>query len=475
MLGNSFIPASPRHPLVALLLQYTRSVYAAKQATHAVEWVTGPLAYTKALIHTEMPGVIIAPQAALYHQFAPDPSAVDVNAFPDALAFQLGYTSSGIGYWVRRDNVCRDVRSCAVHGRLSYALGGLRPLPVAAAAATAAGDAPRASPRVVHQFWFALPAAAPRRWMDIWAVDFLADHPGWTVRVWDAAGMRAGFPDGLFAAHLYGGKARGGNEDDLGTVVPFGRLQLLALEVLHQYGGFAMPVSSLYVRGMSTGTDGGEPVFPTSPALSTTGGLASHPAGVLPAPSWSVAALAVIQAAAAAPSGAQLPPQSGTLPAFVNVHLTGVSDDVARSVSFPISTTYLGASAVVLLGQCPPRPVGTLLTWAYACQTRLGSASGGVPQLPSAAATALGPVVLATGGLTLAARPLLCAAIPGGIDDAAAGAAAAGWAVLALGLAHGETARGPGVASAPAPAGLPAGTTLVGMVVPSGAAAVAAD
>lgn len=156
------------------------------------------------------------------------------------------------------------------------------------------------------------------------------------------------------------------------------------------------------------------------------------------------------------------------------IHLTGVSDDVAGSVSIPTSTTYLGASAVVLLGRCPPRPVGTLLAWAYACQTPLGSASGGVPQLPAAAATAPGPAVLVTDGLTMAACPVLRAATPGGIYDAASGAGAAGWAVLALGAAHGETTRGPGLTTAPAPAGMPAGTTLVGMVVPSGAAAVAA-
>ncbi|GAB0490388.1 hypothetical protein MMPV_001625 [Pyropia vietnamensis] len=476
VLGNSFIAATPRHPLVALLIRYTRICYAAKRATHAVEWVTGPLTYTKALIHTDMPGVAIAPQAALYPAFhyVPDPGAVDVTAFPEALTFQFGYTCSGLGEWVRRNNLCRNVRSCAVHSRRTYALGGLRPLPVAALAVeTAAGDKPRALPQVVHQFWFGHPAAAPRRWMDTWVVDFVADHPGWVVRVWDAAGVRAEFRDGLFAAHLYGAAAKAGDKDDPATVVRSGRLQLLALEVLYQCGGYVMPVSSMYMRGVK-GTDGGVPIFPTPPASSVVDGVAAHSAGILAAPAGSAAVLAAIQAAAAAPPGAPLPSPLGTLPSFANVHLTGFSDDVACGVSFPTTTTYLGASAVVLFGQCPPRPAGTLLSWAYACQTPLGTATDGVPGLPVAAATAPGPVVLVTNPLTLAARPLLRAAIPGGVHDAAAGAGASGWAALALGVAYDDAARKPGVTTAPAPEGMPAGVTPVGVVVPSGAAAVAA-
>ena len=52
VLGNSVIVASPKHPLVAMLIQYIKTIYHHKRPFFSAEWVTGPLTYTKVLLHT---------------------------------------------------------------------------------------------------------------------------------------------------------------------------------------------------------------------------------------------------------------------------------------------------------------------------------------------------------------------------------------------------------------------------------------
>lgn len=52
VLGNSIIMASKGHPLLRLLISYIYQIYDHKRPHHTVEWVTGPLACTKALVHT---------------------------------------------------------------------------------------------------------------------------------------------------------------------------------------------------------------------------------------------------------------------------------------------------------------------------------------------------------------------------------------------------------------------------------------
>jgi mannosyltransferase OCH1-like enzyme len=67
VLGNSFIVASKGHPLLRLLIGYIAAIYHHKRPYHTVEWVTGPLACTKALVHTDMP-MTVPPTELFYPQ-----------------------------------------------------------------------------------------------------------------------------------------------------------------------------------------------------------------------------------------------------------------------------------------------------------------------------------------------------------------------------------------------------------------------
>lgn len=91
VLGNSLIACTPKHPLILMLMAYIKQVYVYKRAHYSVEWVTGPLTYTKVLIHTNMP-VTIPPSKQFYPAFhyVPNPSAIDVTTL-DSFCFQFGY------------------------------------------------------------------------------------------------------------------------------------------------------------------------------------------------------------------------------------------------------------------------------------------------------------------------------------------------------------------------------------------------
>ena len=41
VIGNSFIAATPKHPLVDMLIKYIQCIYDHKRPYHGVEWVTG--------------------------------------------------------------------------------------------------------------------------------------------------------------------------------------------------------------------------------------------------------------------------------------------------------------------------------------------------------------------------------------------------------------------------------------------------
>ncbi|KAI0563539.1 Glycosyltransferase [Gracilaria domingensis] len=90
ILGNSLIACTPRHPLILMLISYIKQIYGYKRAHYGVEWVTGPLTYTKVLTHTDMP-VTIPPSKDFYPAFhyVPNPSAIDVTSF-DSYCFQFG-------------------------------------------------------------------------------------------------------------------------------------------------------------------------------------------------------------------------------------------------------------------------------------------------------------------------------------------------------------------------------------------------
>jgi hypothetical protein len=38
-----------------MLIKYIKAIYPHKRPYHGVEWVTGPLAFTKCISHTQMP------------------------------------------------------------------------------------------------------------------------------------------------------------------------------------------------------------------------------------------------------------------------------------------------------------------------------------------------------------------------------------------------------------------------------------
>lgn len=90
ILGNSIIACTPRHPLILMLMSYIKQIYAFKRAHYGVEWVTGPLTYTKVLVHTGMP-ITVPPSKDFYPAFhyVPNPSAIDVTKF-DSYCFQFG-------------------------------------------------------------------------------------------------------------------------------------------------------------------------------------------------------------------------------------------------------------------------------------------------------------------------------------------------------------------------------------------------
>lgn len=80
VLGNSFIIASAGHPLLRLLIGYISAIYHHKRPYHTVEWVTGPLACTKALVHTNMP-MTVPPTELFYPQVRLFTSSLQLRSF----------------------------------------------------------------------------------------------------------------------------------------------------------------------------------------------------------------------------------------------------------------------------------------------------------------------------------------------------------------------------------------------------------
>lgn len=90
VLGNSIIACTPKHPLILMLMSYIKQIYPFKRHNHGVEWVTGPLTYTKVLVHPNMP-ITIPPSSDFYPAFhyVPNPSAIDLTSL-DSYCFQFG-------------------------------------------------------------------------------------------------------------------------------------------------------------------------------------------------------------------------------------------------------------------------------------------------------------------------------------------------------------------------------------------------
>lgn len=115
LLGNSTFACMKFHPLVLMLMQYLKVRYLRTRLELEVHQVTGPLMYTKCLIHSAMP-VALADQELLYpcFHYIPDPDKIDFSAYPKSLVFQFGYTCTGLEDYVRRQNTCR-CDNCPFH------------------------------------------------------------------------------------------------------------------------------------------------------------------------------------------------------------------------------------------------------------------------------------------------------------------------------------------------------------------------
>jgi len=184
VIGNSFIACTPKHPLVDMLIKYIKAIFPHKRPYHGVEWVTGPLAFTKCISHSQMPWYV-PPQVWFYPKFhyVPNPDAINLGHFPDSYAFQFGYTCSGLEGWVANsiNRISVDffwIDKCPQLRDRHWPLGRTRALQDAPTASPQ--GPPQPIPKVIHQFAFtgSQPEALKKTWHD----DFCAANPGWTYK-----------------------------------------------------------------------------------------------------------------------------------------------------------------------------------------------------------------------------------------------------------------------------------------------------
>mmetsp|Transcript_19919 Transcript_19919/g.79612 ORF Transcript_19919/g.79612 Transcript_19919/m.79612 type:complete len:644 (+) Transcript_19919:629-2560(+) len=232
VIGNSFIATTPGHPLLRMLIMYIRNIYHHKRPYHGVEWVTGPLAFTKCLVHPDMP-MTIPPTSYFYPQFhyVPNPDAINLDMFPDSYAFQFGYTCSGLEGWVKNNNRCKKALDCAAHKRRKdWPFGVLEPFPENTHEMVEYGEIPK----VIHQFVFQDGSGKPERWMRTWYDHFLRSvGDGWTYKCWDIESLKGGK---YFCPHMY----RDDRQMDEDAV------EILAMEVIYRHGGYYVPLTSFY-------------------------------------------------------------------------------------------------------------------------------------------------------------------------------------------------------------------------------------
>lgn len=238
ILGNSLIAVTPKHPLVLMLMSYIRQVYPEKRPFYGVEWVTGPLTYTKVLVHTEMPMTV--PRSEDFYpafHYVPNPSAIDVTKL-DSYCFQFGYTCSGLSQWVENNNKCRKAHQCSYHQGVEYALGKLKQFPNDEQIVDV--DVDGVIPKVIHQLCFRSEHEMPERWMNTWSVDFCETF-GFTYEKWTWQKLKEEIGE-FYCANLY---------DEIRMDAH--SMKLLALEIINAKGGYYIPLSSTFnVNNKST-------------------------------------------------------------------------------------------------------------------------------------------------------------------------------------------------------------------------------
>eukprot|EP00183_Erythrolobus_madagascarensis_P005548 CAMPEP_0185843942 /NCGR_PEP_ID=MMETSP1354-20130828/297_1 /TAXON_ID=708628 /ORGANISM="Erythrolobus madagascarensis, Strain CCMP3276" /LENGTH=863 /DNA_ID=CAMNT_0028543537 /DNA_START=60 /DNA_END=2651 /DNA_ORIENTATION=- len=265
VIGNSIIAVTPQHPLILMLIKYIRNIYPHKRPHHGVEWVTGPLAFTKVLIHADMP-FTRPPTHYFYPQFhyIPNPDAISLNAFPDSLAFQFGYTCSGLEGWVAANNRCRRATKCPVHRRKTdWEFGRFRPFPSASSSSssdTPPNDRAGAGTKVVliHQFDLrGGDGQRPERWMSGWRSSFGAA----AAREWATTGdpTPIQYEYKLWTlGELLNGEYFCVNVYRRSRPMDATALTMLALELLYDHGGVYIPSSTVY-----------DPTYRTLPPFAT--------------------------------------------------------------------------------------------------------------------------------------------------------------------------------------------------------------
>lgn len=230
ILGNSLIACTPKHPLILMLMSYIKQVYPHKRAHYGVEWVTGPLTYTKVLVNPGMP-VTIPPSKDFYPAFhyVPNPSAIDVTSF-DSYCFQFGYTCSGLSEWVARNNKCKKAHDCSHHANMDYPLGKLTQFP------KGSPSIPKNAgiPKTIHQFSFQAESALPTRWTSTWSEQFCPAN-GFKYELWTWNRLKEEIGN-FYCANLY----QEGYMDAYS-------MKMLVLEVLQNRGGYYVPLTTVFV------------------------------------------------------------------------------------------------------------------------------------------------------------------------------------------------------------------------------------
>lgn len=320
VLGNSIIFASKGHPLLALLIRYIRRIYDHKRPHFGVEWVSGPLAFSKALLHAGMPLTMI-PRQYFYPTFhyIPNPSAIDPAAFPDSLGLQFGYTCSNLGEWVRVNNKCKKCLDCPYHKkRTDYPFGAIEPF---AQEDNCVEDAD--IPSTIHQFCFS--SQPPSRWIDTWAQKLCSKHSDWSHKLWTYEELLK--EKSYFCAHMYPEAGRHMDEETM---------RLLALEILFKYGGYYVPLTTLHT---DTEDASGERSFPprAKKGFAVTG-------TIMGSAKQSLSCLKLVKSFYTLGKHTKV---ASTSHPCADVVEMGVSDAIVSYQSYPIGSRFLGASRVL--------------------------------------------------------------------------------------------------------------------------------
>ncbi|CDF33947.1 unnamed protein product [Chondrus crispus] len=344
ILGNSLIACTPRHPLILMLMSYIKQVYPHKRNHYGVEWVTGPLTYTKVLINPDMP-VTVPPSKDFYPAFhyVPNPSAIDLTSF-DSYCFQFGYTCSGLSEWVARNNKCKKAHDCNHHANIDYPLGKLKQFPAHVPPRATASEIPK----VIHQFSFQGPDKLPERWTSTWSDNFCpANGFQYELWTWDKLKEEIGQ---FYCANLYA-------KDHMDAF----SVNMLALEVLHRRGGYYVPLTTLFT-GEATDPEAANLIFEQQD--SATFGLGS------------IVGCATNSAAGKIKESYQNGYVTSDSHRDAPAHLVSdmrYGDEVASFASFKGTSRFLGASEMYYTPSPesdfgPMSTANSALLWAYDCQ-----------------------------------------------------------------------------------------------------------